>query len=69
MLGQGLPCSVGQEEAHETAAGQEEGDDEGGCGAVRVQQSCDDHVTDDSTQPRRHHGHRYAGSTTIKIFS
>lgn len=63
MLGEGLPRGVGQEEAHETAAGQEYGDDEGGRGAVRVQQSRDHHVADDAPQAGRHHWYRYTSST------
>ena len=66
MLGEGLPRGVGQEEAHEAAAGQQDGDDERGRGAVRVQQRRDHDVTDDTTKPSRHHRHRYSGSAAIK---
>lgn len=48
MLGEGLPRGVGQEEAHEAAAGQEYGHDEGGRGAVCVQQRSDHHVAYDT---------------------
>ena len=65
MLGEGLPRGVGQEEAHEAAAGQQHGHDEGGRRAVRVQQRGDHHVADDTTQPGRHHRHRYTGSTQV----
>lgn len=66
MLGEGLPRGVGQEEAHEAAAGQQHGHDERGRRAVRVQQRRDHHVADDATQPGRHHRHRYTGSTVNK---
>ena len=67
MLGEGLPRGVGQEEAHEAAAGQENGHDEGGRRAVGVQQRRDHHVADDTAQPGRHHRHRYTCSAAIKI--
>lgn len=69
VLGEGLPRGVGQEEAHEAATGQQEGHDEGGRRAVRVQERCDHHVTDDAAQTRCNHRHRYTGGTAIKILS
>lgn len=60
MLGEGLPRGIGQEEAHEAAAGQQHRHDEGGRRAVRVQQRRDHHVTDDAAQPGRYHRHCYA---------
>lgn len=60
---QSLSGGVGQEEAHEAAAGEQHGHDEGGRGAVRVQQRRDHHVADDAAQPRRHHRYRYTSRT------
>lgn len=59
MLLQGLPCGVGQEEAHQAAAGEQYGDDEGRRGAVGVEQGCDHHVANDTTQASGYHGHSY----------
>lgn len=66
MLGEGLPRGVGQEEAHEAAAREQHGHDEGGRGAVRVQQRRDHHVADDAAQPGRHHRHRHTRRSAQK---
>lgn len=46
---QRLPRGVGQEEAHEPTAGEQHGHDEGGRGAIGVQQRRDHHVANDAS--------------------
>lgn len=65
-LWQSLPCGVGQEEAHETAAGEQDGDYEGGSGTVAVQQCSYHHVADDASETSRDHRHGHSGSTGMK---